>query len=120
MPAESRIAFYMDEHVRAAVSESLRRRGVDVLTAQQADLRRASDEAHLRWAVREGRTILIQDADFLRVHASNQSNPGIVSARQGTSPGAIVRSLMLVYNVLRAPDMIALWNSSKPPEGGTR
>ena len=32
------IKFYMDEHIPKAVTEGLRRRGVDVLTAQEADM----------------------------------------------------------------------------------
>jgi hypothetical protein len=33
-----RIKFYMDEHVPRAVTDGLRRRGVDVLTTQEADM----------------------------------------------------------------------------------
>lgn len=57
MAIEARISFYMDEHIPAAVSDGLRRRGVDVLTAQQADMLGASDEEHLTLAMRERRTI---------------------------------------------------------------
>lgn len=56
------IAFYMDEHVPTVVSLGLRLRGVDVLTAQDAGMRGASDEDHLALAVREERTIFTQDA----------------------------------------------------------
>jgi hypothetical protein len=59
---EARIAFYMDEHVPSAVSQGLRLRGVDVLTAQDAGMRGASGEDHLALAVREERTIFTQDA----------------------------------------------------------
>ncbi len=105
MATEARISFSMDAHVPTPVCEGLRRRGVDVLTAQEADMRGASDEEHLTLAVRVGRTIVAQDADFLRLHASNRSHAGIVYAPQGTPPGAILRGLMLIYEVLRPPDM---------------
>lgn len=52
--ADGRIAFHMDEHVPAAVSEGLRRRGVDVLTAREAGMLGAPDEWHLALAGREG------------------------------------------------------------------
>ena len=45
----------MDEHIPKAVTEGLRRRGVDVLTAQEADMLGASDQEHLALAVREHR-----------------------------------------------------------------
>ncbi|HZU13507.1 MAG TPA: DUF5615 family PIN-like protein [Chloroflexota bacterium] len=50
----------MDEHVPSTVSEGLRRRGIDVLTAQEAGLRGAQDEDHLALAAREERTIVTQ------------------------------------------------------------
>jgi hypothetical protein len=41
------IKFYMDEHVPAAVTAGLRKRGVNVLTAQEAGMVEAADEEHL-------------------------------------------------------------------------
>jgi len=37
------VGLYMDEHVPRAITEGLRLRGVDVLTAQEDNRRRASD-----------------------------------------------------------------------------
>ena len=95
-----RIKFYMDEHVPRAVTEGLRRRGVDVLTTQEAD-----DEQHVALALREGRVIVTQDADFLRLHAAGRPHSGIAYAPQHTPIGTIVRSLMLIYDVLSPQDM---------------
>jgi predicted nuclease of predicted toxin-antitoxin system len=100
------IKFCVDEHVPRAVTEGLRRRGVDVLTAQQAELRGATDDKYLAFAVREGRVVFTQDADFLRLHAAGQSHRGIVYASQQTSIGAIIRSLMLIHNALSSEDMV--------------
>ncbi len=105
MAAESRVAFYMDEHVPAVVSEALRRRGVDVLTAQAADMRGASDEQHLALAVRDGRAIFTQDVDFLHLHTSHRPHHGIIYTPQGTPLGTIVRGLILIYEVLRPDEM---------------
>ena len=52
-----RIKFYMDEHVPRAVTAGLRRRGVDVVTAQEAGLHPAEDERHLAFAVEEARVV---------------------------------------------------------------
>ncbi len=99
------IKFYMDEHVPRAVTEGLRRRGVDVLTAQEADMREADDEQHLALALRERRVIFTQDADFLRLHAAGRPHTGIVYAPQQTAVGRLVRGLMLIYDVLSPDDM---------------
>ena len=95
----------MDEHVPRAVTEGMRRRGVDVLTAQEADLLRADDEQHLAFALSEGRVIITQDADFLRLHTAGCPHAGIVYAPQQTPIGTVVRGLMLIYDVLSPEDM---------------
>jgi len=100
-----RITFYTDEHVPRAVAEGLRRRGVDVLTTQEAGMREADDEQHLALALREGRVIFTQDADFLRLHAAGHPHGDIVYAPQHTAIGAIVRRLMMIHDVLDPEDM---------------
>lgn len=60
----------MDEHVPKAVTEGLRRRGVDVITVQELGLQTAEDARHLERAAQDGRVVVTQDADFLRLHAS--------------------------------------------------
>lgn len=100
-----KIRFYVDEHVPTAVTVGLRLRDVDVLTAQEANRLAASDREHLALAVREDRVLFTQDADFLRLHASGVSHPGIAYARQQTPIGHIVRGLMLIYQILESADM---------------
>lgn len=96
----------MDEHVPPAVSQGLRRRGVDVLTTQEAGLISVSDEEHLKFASETGRIILTQDADFLRLHAAGFSHKGIIYAPQQTSISTIVRGLMFIFDLLSAENMI--------------
>ncbi len=100
-----RIQFYLDEHVPRAVTEGLRRRGVDVLTAREAGMLQAKDEQHLAFALSEGRVIVTQDADFLRLHAAGRPHAGIVYVPQQTAVGTIVRGLMLIYDILSPEDM---------------
>jgi hypothetical protein len=95
----------MDEHVPRAVTDGLRRRGVDVLTARVAGMVEAEDERHLAFALHEGRVIVTQDADFLRLHAAGHPHGGIVYAPQQTPIGTIVRGLMLIHDVLAPEDM---------------
>ena len=76
-----RVKFYLDEHVNLAVASGLRRRDIDVLTTQEADMLGVSDEEHLILATNQGRVLFTQDDDFLRLHAQNIDHPGIVYVR---------------------------------------
>lgn len=58
------IALYMDTHVHAAVTEQLRRRGVDVLTAQDDDADTFDDEELLRRSTSLGRVMFTFDIRF--------------------------------------------------------
>lgn len=59
-PGGEAISFYMDEHVPRSVTEGLRRRGVDVLTAQEAGALGVDDEQHVALALRHGRVIFMR------------------------------------------------------------
>ena len=60
---------FADEHVKAAIVEGLRLRDMDVVTAQERDQRQVDDEALLAVATGEGRLLLTNDTDFLRIHS---------------------------------------------------
>ncbi len=57
-------------------------------------------------ALAEGRVILTQDADFLRLHALGVHHAGIVYAHQQTAVGEIIRGLMVIVEVLEPREMI--------------
>ena len=104
MTAE-RIKFYLDEQAPRAIAIGLRQRGIDVLTAQEAGMKSATDEQQAAFALREKRVIFTQDADFLRIRAEGLPHVGIVYASQRTAIGTIVRGLMLIHDVLSPNDM---------------
>jgi predicted nuclease of predicted toxin-antitoxin system len=101
-----RIRFYTDEHVAKAVVRGLRRRGVDVLSAPEADMLSAADDEHLDLARQEGRVIFTLDDDFLRLHADGHEHAGIVYATQQATVGTIITGLMLVHEVLTSEEML--------------
>ena len=76
----------MDVHIPVAITEALRRRGVDVLTSQEDRTHEATDETLLLCAVELGRVLFSQDQDLLRIAHQWQSQqepfPGVVFARQ--------------------------------------
>jgi predicted nuclease of predicted toxin-antitoxin system len=100
------VRFYADEHIPKAVIRGLRHRGVDVLTVADAGLIGAADITHLRRARDDGRVIVTQDDDFLRLAAGREPHTGIVYAPQHTSVSALIHGLMLICRVLDAEEMV--------------
>jgi uncharacterized protein with PIN domain len=101
----AKIKFYTDENVPNIIAKGLRLRGIDILTTPEAGRRGVSDEEHVGFASREGRVIFTQDADFLRLHAKGVRHSGIVYAHQRTPISDIMHGLILIYQLLDAPDM---------------
>ena len=104
--ADDRIKFHLDEHVDPGVARALRHHGIDVTATVDAGLRGHSDAAHLDFIRREGRVVVTHDADFLRRASHDSNHPGIAYCRMGTrSVGQIIRTLVLIYEVLTPKDM---------------
>ena len=66
------VGLYFDVHVRREVAEGLRRRGVDVLTAQEDGTTRLSDSEMLDRAGAIGRVLFTQDEGLLAESARRQ------------------------------------------------
>src|SRR5262249_12908261 len=61
------LRLYMDVHVKAAITAGLRRRGIDVVTAQEDGGTRLEDTALLERATALQRVLFSQDDDLLAV-----------------------------------------------------
>jgi predicted nuclease of predicted toxin-antitoxin system len=68
------VALYMDVHVKQAITRGLRRRGVDVLTAQEDGTATLGDALLLDRAAALNRLIFTQDDDFLAEANRRQIN----------------------------------------------
>src|SRR5262245_26089956 len=92
------LAACADEHVKFAIVEGLRRRGMGVVTVQERALQQADDEVLLETAAREGRLLLTNDVDFLRIHdrwmKAGRDHSGIIFWRQDLSIGLAVRRII--------------------------
>ncbi len=99
------IRFQLDEHIANAVAEALRRRGIGVLTAAEAGLLGAPDDELLARCHAEGRVLVTQDTDFLRLHRQHE-HAGIAYSQRGTlTIGQLVASLVLIYDALDQAEM---------------
>lgn len=97
------VAFYADHNVDGAVVAGLRRRGVDVLTAQEDGHHRAGDPAVLDRAGALGRVLVTCDKDFLTEGPARQQTgrwfAGVLFAEQFDvhhRPGRYVDDLELI------------------------
>lgn len=99
------IKFYCDEHVDLAIASALRKRGVDILTAQEAGMLGAADEMHLQLAVSQNRVIFTQDTDFLRLHKSGAAHHGVIYSHRSTPIGKVIQGLLLIFQVLTEEEM---------------
>ena len=101
------IRFHLDENVSNAVSEGLRRRGINVTTTPEVELMGATDEAQIAFALAQQRIIFTQDDDFLRLHQAKVAHPGIVYCHQGSrSIGEIIKALALIWEWVEPEDMV--------------
>jgi hypothetical protein len=57
------VKFYLDEDISPKVSEILRKKGVDAVSAHEADMLQVSDEEQLTLAAAEGRAMVTRNRD---------------------------------------------------------
>jgi hypothetical protein len=98
--------FFTDEDLYAAVAPALRRAGVDAISAPEAGLLGAADEAQLTWAANAGRTLITFNvAHFAALHgtwiAQGQHHAGLVVSSQ-RAIGDVLRRLLHLAGSLDA------------------
>jgi predicted nuclease of predicted toxin-antitoxin system len=100
------IAFYTDQHLPQPVVEGLRRRGVDVVTAQEAGRCGDSDPVQLAFANQEGRVMVTFDTDFIALHRAGAKHAGIAwCPATKYSIGELIQVLVLLHAVMSSDDM---------------
>ncbi|WP_165071213.1 DUF5615 family PIN-like protein [Paludisphaera rhizosphaerae] len=100
------IRFHLDENCDPRIARGLRRHQVDVTTSQEVGLLTALDDDQHAFAKAEGRVIITQDTDFLRIHASGAAHSGIAFyPSQSRSIGEVVRAVLLIWEHLEPHEM---------------
>ena len=105
------LAIYMDHHVPKAITNGLRLRGVDVLTAHEDGKDEASDPDLLDRSTELRRVLFTQDTDFLDEAKRRQQEGipfyGVIYGHQlQMSIGMCVRDLELISKGGEAEDVI--------------
>lgn len=104
------LRLYMDVHVPRAITEELRRRGIDVTTAQEDGHREADDSVLLARATELECVLFSRDEDLLRETASWQRSgrpfAGVIYGHQlRVTIGQAVNDLQLMARVLEPADL---------------
>lgn len=100
----------MDHHVHRAITDGLRARGIDVLTAFEDGTADWEDDDLLQRATERGRVLFSQDRDLLAIarHWQNAGREfaGVCYAHQlGITIGQAVSDLELIATVCAPEDM---------------
>ena len=100
----------MDHHVHAAITEGLRRRGVDVITAYDDGNAQLDDSELFARATELERVLFSQDRDMLVLAEQRLQKgdgfAGLVYAHQlSVTIGQAIRDLTLIAQVLDPEDM---------------
>jgi predicted nuclease of predicted toxin-antitoxin system len=100
------IRFHLDENCDPRIAAGLRLHEVDITTTAEAGLLHASDDEQLAYALSQGRVIVTQDTDFLRIVAAGRDTPGIgFYSAENRSIGQVIRDLLLVWEVYEPDEM---------------
>ncbi len=104
------LAFYMDQHVPKAITNGLRLRGVDVLTAYENDAGKLDDSDLLDRATELKRVLFTQDDDLLNEAAKRlrEGVPfyGVIYAHQlRVSIGTCVHDLEIIAKIGEPEDI---------------
>ena len=104
------LAFYMDVHVRYAVTRELRLQGIDALTAQEDGSELLNDSELLDRATELERVLFSQDEDFLveatRRQRANEFFYGVVYAHQlRITIGQCVNELAFIAETAELEDL---------------
>jgi Domain of unknown function (DUF5615) len=95
------LALYMDVHIPMAITEALRRKGLDILRSQDDGTTRLNDALLLQRATDLKRVLFSQDQGFLKITSEwqRQRRPfsGVVCApQQAVSLGRLADDLELI------------------------
>jgi hypothetical protein len=94
------IRFFFDQHIPSAVARGLRRRGVDVLTAQEVSRCGLPDPDQLQFATAEQRVVMTFDPDYLALHTNGVAHAGIAWCPATKYPiGQLIQLLFLLHGV---------------------
>jgi len=98
-------AFYLDQHVPAAVARGLRLRHVGLITAFEDGNAALDDESLLERAAALKRTLVTQDEDFLAIASTWQADGRVYAHQLRIGIGRFISDLELIAKTCEPPQM---------------
>jgi hypothetical protein len=93
-------------HIPSAVVNGLRQRGIDVLTAQEANRCSLPDSDQLAFATAQERVLVSFDSDFLALHNAGTLHAGIAwCPATKYRVGFLIQMLVLLHGVADRDEM---------------
>lgn len=96
------LSFYMDQHIRLEITQGLRRRGIDVVTAHEDGGATLEDDELLQRATSLGHVLVTQDQDFHRITAEWQNN-----SREFTGLVFAIQELVVIGKMIDYLELVA-------------
>src|SRR5689334_12256430 len=105
------LQFYMDHHIPAAITDGLRRRGIDCLTADEDGAARTADARLLERAAQLSRILGSFDSDFLAITAEwlsikNRFHGLVFANLNKLTPARAIEDLAIIAEVLGAQEVV--------------
>ncbi len=94
--------------ISPGVATGFRLRGIDALTAKEANGLSTPDSDQLAFAThQENRVLVTMDDDFLTLHAQGVRHAGIayIAQNRKVTIGELIQRLQLVFEILEAGDI---------------
>lgn len=100
------VRYFADQHLPYPVVEGLKRRGIDVVTAQEAGRCGLPDADQLAFATSESRVMVTFDPDFLALDQAGIAHCGIAwCPATKYSIGELIQMLVLLHATLSPDEM---------------
>ncbi|MBI2649865.1 DUF5615 family PIN-like protein [Candidatus Woesearchaeota archaeon] len=88
--------FLADEHIDLHAVKALKRLGIDIISIQDANMESYVDEEILNYGNKNKRAIITQDSDFLRLHAKNIENAGIIFLTKPLNISELIKEIQRI------------------------
>ena len=100
----SQIKLYADEHIKKRIINSLKSKGFDIISTEEAGNKGKPDIGQLQFAASERRTFLTRDSDFFSI-AQNFEHYGIIFITGIEADKEIIRKIVNILEMLDQEDV---------------
>ncbi|HLC62122.1 MAG TPA: DUF5615 family PIN-like protein [Candidatus Nanoarchaeia archaeon] len=88
--------FLADENVDLPAVKTLKRLGVNIISIHDIGMVEYADEEILNYAKENEIAVITQDTDFLRLHAKNSENAGIIFLTKPLNTGGLIKEIQKI------------------------